>query len=159
MNRANVQLPSKERTCVFYELDTRRIFGFAPEFAQFQLPPGVKWRSEVLFTSREIERWAKKYRDQVVRDEEAKAYNQVMREAPIRAAIRNAILERNKHVNNLNRDLNNAFLRLNEERYQGMIAARAKRETFIAAEAWEEGKDSAEIAMEHPFLNVKAENA
>jgi hypothetical protein len=154
---ANVQLSERERTAVYIDLDSKRILGFAPENATMVIPPGIRYEVKVLYFAKEIERYVAKFREQQDRDLEEKRYRQVMREAPIRKAIADAIRDRNRHVNQWNRDLNNTFIRLNEERYQKMMSARP--ETFLAAEAWEEKKPSEDVALENPALNLRPENA
>jgi hypothetical protein len=155
----NAQLGSKERTCVYVELDTKRILGFAPEFVQAVIPAGIRYTEYTLVSAREIERWVGRYREQQQRDAEEASYRQLMREKGFRDALKSSIRARNSQVNLFNRELNNVLIRLMDERYEAMLKAKAKPEVFGAAEAWEAGKDGEDVALENPLLRLRPENA
>ena len=154
----NVQLGSKEATKVFVELDTKRILGFGPEFAHPVFPLGTKWTEYTLLSAREIERWIRKYREQQQRDAEEATYTRLCREKRFRDALKSAIRARNPHVSQFNRDLNNVLIRLMDERYDKMMAAMEKPDVFGVAEAFEEQKSGEDLAMEHPYFNLKKVN-
>lgn len=154
---ANVQLSSKEAVKVYVEVGTKRILGFSPENARPLFPAWTRFTEYTLLYAHEIERWVKRYREQQQRDAEEATIRQLERESHFRRALRAAIRDRNNHVNSFNRDLNNVLIRLMDERYDAMMKAKAKPDVFGAAEAYEAGKDPAEVALENPLLNLKPE--
>lgn len=154
-NRTNVQLSAKEAVKVYVELDSKRILGFAPENSRPLFPPWTRFTEYTLLHAHEIERWVSRYREQQQRDAEEATIRQLERESIFRNSLRSAIRARNNEVNQFNRDLNNVLIRLMDERYDAMMKAKAKPEVFGAAEAYEEGKDSMEVALENPLLNLK----
>jgi hypothetical protein len=146
----NVQLTAKEAVKVFVEIGTGRILGFAPEFSR-PLFSGYRYTEHILLHVRDIEIWIARYRVQQERDAEEATYRQIKRESIFRRSLRSAIEERNKHVNAFNRDLNNVLLRLMEEKYDKLMAAKAKPEIHGMAEASEASKTAADFAVESPM--------
>jgi len=155
MERRNVQLGEAERCQVYIEAETGRILGFGPEGAKPFLPAGVKVRSQTCYHAREIEKYAHQYRDQCYRDAEQSTLKALEREAPIRKALRDAIVERNRVVDQRNRDLNNALLKVMDFYYDKAKQTRMKREVTIAAERFEAGKLSTDLAEESVYLKGK----
>jgi hypothetical protein len=132
----NIQLTAREAVKVFLEIGTERILGFAPEQCR-PLFTGFRYTEKILLHARDIERYMALYRDQQHRDAEEATYRQVKRESTFRKSLRAAVVERNQHVDQFNRDLNNLYLKLNDERYDRMMAAKAKPEIHGMAEASE----------------------
>lgn len=147
---SNVQLPSKEAVRVFIEIETDRILGFAPENANLLGAAGIRWKSYTLLHAAEIERWVKKYRIQQEQDAYEATILTMKREERFRKAIRSAIQQRNQHVNQFNRDLNNTLLRLMDERYDRIMKACLAPVVHGMAEAYDAGKSPADVAMESP---------
>src|ERR1700679_2152689 len=133
----NVQLGHKESIKVYVELDTGRILGFSPELCAPLFPPGVKYREHVCLHSWEIENWIEKYRRQQEIDAEVATHRQIEKESVFRKSLRAAILARSSHVNQFNRDLNEAFIKLMDTRYDRMMEAKAKPQVHGMAEATE----------------------
>jgi hypothetical protein len=150
---ANVQLSSRESVRVFIETGTKRILGFAPENARMLGAPGFRYTSEVLNHARDIERYVAKYREQQDRDAHEKVLLKVQRESRFRKALRSAIEARNQHVNPLNRDLNNTFLRLMDEKYDRMIQTMLHPVVHGAAEAYEQSATAHEVALDSPYFS------
>jgi hypothetical protein len=144
----NVQLTGKESVKVFVEIGSNRILGFSPEFASPLFTPGTRYTETLLLHSRDVERWVGRYRQQQERDAEEATYRQIKRESIFRKSLRSAILERNKHVNPLNRDLNNVLIRLMDEKYDAMMKAKMKPVVHGMAEASEASKTVEDFALE-----------
>ena len=89
-------------------------------------------------TAHEVEIWSQKMRDQEKRDEEMKDDEREAFEGPIRAALRSDLHERMANSRNpLNRQFcRQALARMDEYERKN----RMKRESFMHAEAHEDGK-------------------
>lgn len=146
-----VQLSQSERAQVYLDPDTKRVLGFGPEGAVPLFPLGTRYTTQILYHARDIERFADRYREQCFRDSEEKTLASIEREAPIRKAIRDAILERNKHVDERNKAKNLAMLKVMDHFYEKTRAARQKMEVTIAAERYEAGTDSIDVAKQSPY--------
>lgn len=152
MNRSNVQLGSKEAVKVYVELDTKRILGFTPEFAKPLFLASVRYTEYTLLSAKEIERWVGRYREQQERDAYEATARQIQRESAFRKSLASAIRERNQHVNQFNRDLNNTLMRLNDERYDQMMKNKLKPVVHGVNEAYESSKSSHEISLDSPYF-------
>lgn len=150
----NVQLTGSERTCVWIDSDSKRIIGFGPEGAKPKAPPGSRITSYTCLHAHELDRWMNKYREQCDRDSDESTVRKMEQERPMRNAIREAVLERNKHVDPMNRDLNLRSLELMDTMYERILARRRQAETFLAAEAYEAGTKSTDVALDSPFLKT-----
>ena len=151
---ANVQLSARESVKVYIETGTKRILGFSPAGCSLlQATPGIRYTSETLSHARDIERWVARYREQQDRDAHEKVLLKVQREARFRKALRSAIEARNQHVSPLNRDLNNTFLRLMDEKYDRMIQTMLHPVTHGVAEAYEAGTTTHEVALDSPYFS------
>jgi hypothetical protein len=147
----NIQLTGKEAVKVFVEIGTKRILGFAPEKCAPLFPGHIRYTEYTLLHAKEVERWVAKYREQQERDAEEATARQIEREAPFRRALRYAIRERNKHVNPLNRNLNETFVKLMDRRYDQIMQAKSKPVVHGMAEASEANANQvADFAMESP---------
>jgi hypothetical protein len=140
------------KTIVYIDADTKRILGFSPEGIKPLFPPGTRYDEKTPFDTLEMENWLKKYREQAHFDAEEKASRKVMREKPIRDAIKAAIRARNNVVNSLNRDLNNALIAFMDAEYDRIVRMQANPETFGIAEAYEESKLGEDLALEAPVF-------
>jgi hypothetical protein len=157
----NVQLGQSERCQVFFDADSGRILGFGPDGGQALFPPGVRVRSHTCYHAKDIENYAQRYREQCHRDDEEATEAQIERERPIRAALRDAILQRNRELQleggpsvQWNIDLNNTLLRLQEQMYKNAMERRQKYVATIAAERYEAGRKSQDVALENPLIKV-----
>lgn len=130
----NVQLSAKESVKVFVEIGSERILGFAPEFGKPLFSGSIKYREHILLHARDIEMWVARYRRQQEIDAQAATYRQIERESIFRKSLRSAILRRNQHVNQVNRDLNNVLIRLMDEKYDKMMEAKKRPQMATLAE-------------------------
>lgn len=144
---------SRVDTVVFVDLDTKRILGFGPAGCAPVFPPGTRYQVKTPFDTHELEKWVKQFHEEGLRDVEEKTMRQVMREAPQRKAIRDALIARSQHLDPLNRDLNMAMLALMDQRYRTAMDQKSKYETFLMAQAYEESKQGEDIALEHPIFH------
>ena len=144
---------AKITTIVFLDLDTKRVLGFAPEGATPAFPPGTRYETKIPFDTLELEKLVKRFHEEGLRDVEEKTMRQVMREAPIRKAIRDALIARSQHLDPLNKALNYAILGVMDERYRAAMEAKTKYETFLVAQAYEDGKAGEDVALEHPMFH------
>lgn len=149
---SNVQLPQHERAVVYTDPDTNRILGFGPENAKPAFPAGSRYRAEVLYSANAIERKMMQYRDQCRRDAEESTVKKLEREGWMRKAIRDAVEERNKHVNPWNRDLNNAMLKVMDHFHQRALQARIDAEVCITAEKYDADTTSYDVAKDSRFI-------
>lgn len=144
---------AKITTVVFIDLDSKRVLGFAPEGASPVFPAGTRYETRTPFDSLELEKFVKRFHEEGKRDVEEKTMRQVMREAPARKAIRDALIARSAHLDPFNRDLNYAMLGVMDQRYREAMDAKTKYETFLVAQAYEEGKAGEDVALEHPMFH------
>jgi hypothetical protein len=145
-------LSSKEAVKVYFELDTNRILGFTPEFARPLFPIGIRYKETTLQSAREIERHVAMYRQQQERDAYDATVRQIQRESIFRKSLASSIRARNQHVNQFNRDLNNTFIRLMDEKYDRMMQAKLRPQIYTPAEAYEQKTTTHEIAMDSPYF-------
>ena len=150
--RRQATLGQNERAQVYYDADSGRILGFGPDGAKPMFPLGTRYRTETLFHASSIERAAQRYRSQSLRDAEEDTLRILEREAPIRKAIRDAVVERNNHVDVRNKALNNAMLKVMDFYYEKARSRRLQVEVAIAAERYEAGKSSIDVALESSYL-------
>lgn len=144
---------AKISTVAFIDLDTKRILGFAPEGCSPHFPPGTRYETKIPFDALELEKLVKRFHEEGLRDVEEKTMRQVMREAPQRKAIRDALIARSAHLDPFNRDLNYAILGVMDQRYRAALDAKTKYDTFLVAQAYEDGKAGEDVAMEHPMFH------
>lgn len=138
---SNVQLTSKEAITVYVEIGSNRILALCPQHAKPLLSQcNIRYVSQDLIHAKDIERWVAKYRQQQEQDAEIATYRQIKRESQFRKSIQDAIVERNKHVNKFNQDLNNVLMRLNNEKYESIMKAKAKPQFSTLAEMSEMSK-------------------
>ena len=147
----------KISTVVFIDLDSKRVLGFAPEGSAPLFPLGTRYETKTPFDVIELEKWVKQFREEGMRDIEEKSTRKVMREAPVRKAIRDALIARSAHLSPLEKDLNFAILGVMDHRYRAAIEAQKKVETFLAAEAYDESTAGEDLALQHPAFNIKPE--
>ena len=150
--RRHATLGQNERAQVYYDADSGRVLGFGPDGARPMFPLGTRYRTETLFHASAIERAAQRYRSQSLRDAEEDTLRILEREAPIRKAIRDAVIERNNHVDERNKALNNAMLKVMDFYYEKARSRRLQVEVAIAAERYEAGKSSIDVALESSYL-------
>ena len=151
----NVQLGARERTVVYTDLDTSRILGFAPEGFPPTVPPGSRYKTEVLLHASDIERYAQRFREQSLRDREETTLRRLQAEAPMRKAIKDAIRERNGSLDERNRAINIALLKAQDFYYDTAVAARQNMEVCIAAEKYEATKTSGDVALENTKIQLR----
>src|ERR1700748_2052257 len=125
---STAQLSYHERTVCYRDLETKRILGFGPENFPPAVPPGVRYTSTVCYSAKAIERFAEEYRAQSLRDREETSLRRLEAERPIRKAIRDALEQRNQHLDPKNRDYNRAMVKLQDHFYETAVAARQKVE-------------------------------
>lgn len=150
---ANVQMTGKEATVVYTDLDTGRILGFGVENAP---PPrtvrGLKWKSETIIHARDLDRWADKYRAQYIRDAEVQSVMKLEQERDFRKAMRDAVLDRNRHLDAFNQSVNLKMLAEQDRVYEAILTSRRRAEVCIAAEKYEAGGNEARVALDSPFI-------
>jgi hypothetical protein len=144
---------AKINTVAFIDLDSKRILGFSPEGCTPNFPPGTRYETKIPFDTLELEKLVKRFHEEGLRDVEEKTMRQVMLEAPIRKAIRDALIARSQHLDPLNKALNYAILGVMDERYRAAMDAKTKYETFLVAQAYEESKAGEDVALEHPMFH------
>ena len=158
-----VQLAAAERAQVYINADNGRILGFGPDGASPSLPPTFRVRTIVCYHARDIERYAEAYRRQCHEDDEQATEAQLARERPMRAALRDSVLERNRQLSSdlgnphaaRNIALNNVLLRVQEELYTRMMMRRTQRVATIAAERYEAGTRAVDVALESPLIQTE----
>ena len=148
----NVQLSSREAIKVYIEQDTDRILGFAPENGRFLGAAGFRYKTHTLLHASEIERYVKKYREQQERDAYESTLLRIKREERFRKSLASSIRDRNQHVNQFNRDLNNTLIRLMDERYDQIIQSMLNPQVYGMAEAYEATTTSHEVALDSPYF-------
>jgi hypothetical protein len=148
----SVQLGPRERIKVYIELDTDRILGFTPEFAKPMYPAGIRYKEYTLLHAAEIERYVKRYREQQERDAYEATLLRIKREERFRKALASAIQERNQHVNQFNRDLNNTLIRLMDHRYNQIVTAMLHPQVYGMNEAYEATTTAHEFALDSPYF-------
>ena len=146
---------AKITTIVYIDLDTKRILGFSPEGSTPFFPTWTRYETKVPFDSLELEKFVKRFHEEGIRDVEEKTMRQVMREAPARKAIRDALIARSAHLDPMNKDLNYAILGIMDQRYRAAMDAKTKYDSFLPGQAYEEGKASEDVALEHPVFHEK----
>ena len=144
----------KCRTVVYCDLDTKRILGFGPEDMAPTFPPGTRYETKIPFDALELDKWVDKYAEEMKRDVQEKNYRQYLREKPIRDAIYAKLRERNKTLDPINRDLNNAFMLLQDKHYQEMLTAKDKVEHFLVAQGYDESFSGEDLAMENKRVQL-----
>ena len=148
---SNVQLTGREVSVVWLDAETDRILGFTPENAPVVAPPGKKLKSYTLLHAAEIDRWMNRYRDQNNRDSEVETVRKLEAERPLRNAIKEAILERGKHVNQWNRDMNMLSIQAMDTIYERILERRRKAEVALAAEMFDASKKGEDLAIASPY--------
>lgn len=135
--------------------DTGRILGFGHESIKFILPAGTRGvKREVLFHARDIERYAERYRAEQQQDFEQDQYHRILRESPLRNAIRQALLARRAMVDNpLDRAYIDVNLKLMDKREEW--ARQRKQECALLAEKYDADKTAEEIALDSPAFKAK----
>lgn len=149
MENQNVQLSAKERTCVYLSTLTGRILGFGHESVKPMF--AEEWKREILYHAIDIEKWAEKYRKQEEEDQQCEDYKRTLREAPARKAIRDALMERRKHVDAPNQAYIDANLTLMARREQ---RANTRKERFLLSEKYDMSKSAEEIALDSPAFKA-----
>lgn len=148
-------LGPKVRTVVYVDPDSQRVLGFGPEGMKPLIPHGTRYEIKVPFDAMELDKWVDRYAAERKRDLEEENYRQFLREQPFRKAITDALRARNNHLDPLNRDLNNAFIALQERRYSEMQAQKNKVETFLVAQAYDESVSGEDFTMKNPNISLQ----
>jgi hypothetical protein len=148
----NVQLTGGEKTVVYQDLDTKRILCFGIEGAAPVVPPGTRYRSEVLLHARDIERWSKRYQIQCAEDREQATVRRLEAERPFRKAVRDAIVERNSGLDQWNQAINLRMLDAQDTMYERILESRRRAEVCIVAEKYEATSDSVKVALDSPHI-------
>lgn len=146
---SNVQLTSEEVTCVWTNMQTGRIMGFAPMNCTF---PGI-WNCMCipLHHANEINAWADRYRAQQRADFQETQYAQITKDDAVRKRIRAALMARRAIVGPLQRaDIDRGL------HFLDVIEARRKPqapEGALLVERCEATKKKEDIALESPAFN------
>lgn len=151
MSNQNVQLAERERTCVYISTETGRILGFGHESMAPMFKQG--WKRTVLYHAAAIDQWAEKYRKQEEEDRQENDYLKSEREAPARAAIRQALIARRSHVDGANRAYIDANVRLMDQRAER--SRNRKEQAYLLCEKYEGDPRSEDIALESPAFAAK----
>ena len=152
---ANVQLGEKEQMVVYVDQQSKRILGFCSTMVKPMFPRGTKYDSHTCMHASDIEKWANRMRLQDKSDWEDKNDRQLLREAPFRAATRNALLERRRHLDAPNRAMNDAIMKLMDNKYLLQMAQKRQVESYLPAEKYEMGTSGEDVALENPALRIK----
>ena len=143
---------------MFVEIGTDRILGFCPEFAR-PLFSGFKYTEKVLLHARDIEMWVARYQAQQRQDAERATFRQIKRESAFRAQLRSKIRERNKHVNEFNKQLNETLIKLMDQRYDAMMQAKMKPEAHSLAELSEQSKSRDNDVLDFAVIEPRIQRA
>lgn len=143
------------KTVVFVDLDTKRVLGFGPEGLAPLIPAGTRYETKTPFDAIELDKWVDRYAAEMRADQQEKNYRQFLREQPMRKAIQDALRARNNHLDPLNRDLNNAFIGLQEKRYREMMDAKETAEHFLVAQGYDESVSGEDLALMNKRIQVQ----
>jgi hypothetical protein len=153
--RHNTQLGEKERVCVYVCTDTDRILGFGHE-SMMPMFAG-SYRTHVLYSAVQIDRWCDRYRAQEQEDMESDDYYRSMREAPYRKSIIDALLERRKVVSASDARWIDAQIVIMRRRHERM--RKRQEERFLLCEKYDSNVRQEDIALDSPALKaLRAEN-
>lgn len=145
----NVQLTGKERTVAYRELGSGRILSFGIENAPpLHVPPGIRYETVPCLHAWELDRFMDQYRKQHTEDEERAAVEKLERERGFRKANRDAILARNAHLDQFNRDVNLRLLDAQDKIYERILSQRMRAIPQLAAERYEQGGDETRIVRD-----------
>lgn len=148
----NVQLGEREAVRVFLEYPSKRILGMAPSSIMAPLLPGLRFTSEVLLHSWEIESWLKKWREQQKYEAILRTEVQAQRDSVFRNSIAAQIRSRNQHVDPWNRDENNRLLQKMDADYDTKLKKQMNPQLYGVAESSEASKSADEIALDSPYF-------
>ena len=149
METRNVQLTGKERTVVYRELGTSRILSFGIDGAPpLHIPPGIRYEAVPCLHARDLDRFMDQYRQQHIEDEERAAVDKLERERGFRKAVRDAVIARNAHLDQFNRDVNLRMLDAQDKLYERILSQRLRAVPRLAAEMYEEGGDQTRIVKD-----------
>lgn len=145
----NVQLTGRERTCVYRDLDNGRLLGFGIDGAPpINCPQGIRYETIIVFHARDLDRFMDQYREQHIRDEENAAIRKLESERAFRKANRDAIIARNAHLDQFNRDVNMRLLDAQDKIYERILTQRLRAIPKLAAEMYEAGGDDTRIVKD-----------
>jgi len=145
----SVQLTGKEKTCVYRDLDSGRILSFGISGCPpLNVPQGIRYETIDCLHASDLDRFMDQYRQQHIDDEERAAVKKLQREAGFRKANRDAIIARNHHLDQFNRDVNIRLLDAQDTIYERILNRRLKAIPRLAAEMYEEGGDSTRIVRD-----------
>ena len=146
----NVQLTKREAPVVYLEVGTGKVLDFGKAGQTPVFPKGTLYRTESLLHVSDIDRYIKQYRDQWRADREVKIFNQIQKEKPTRDRIKELIRSRAPHVDQRNRDQNEAMIRYMDARYDATMAAKLKQEVCLTAERFDATRKEQDIAVSDP---------
>ena len=146
----NVQLTAREAPVVHIEVGTGKILGFGKSGEAPLYAKGTMYRKEYLYHVSDIDRYMKQFRDQWRVEQEVQIYSQIAREKPTRDRIKELIRSRAPHIDALNRDQNEAMIRVMDSRYDAAMAAKLRKEVTLTAERWDASKSGEDIAVSDP---------
>ena len=145
----NVQLCGKERTCVYRDLDSGRLLSFGVDGAPpLHVPPGIRYETIPCLHAKELDRFMDQYRQQHIEDEERAAVGKLERERGFRKAVRDAVIARNAHLDQFNRDVNLRMLDAQDRLYERILSQRIRAVPQLAAERYEQGGDETRIVRD-----------
>ena len=145
----NVQLTGRERTCVYRELGTSRILSFGIDGAPpLHVPPGIRYETIPCLHAHDLDRFMDQYRQQHIDDEERAAVDKLERERGFRKAVRDAVIARNAHLDQFNRDVNLRMLDAQDKLYERILSQRMRAVPQLAAERYEQGGDETRIVRD-----------
>ncbi len=150
MSQENVQLTKREAPVVYLEAGTRKVLDFGKAGLRPHFPAGTMYITESLYHTSDIDKYMKQFREQWRADQEVKIYNQIAREKPTRDRIKELIRSRAPHINALNRDQNEAMIRVMDARYDAAMKAKLRQEICFTADRWDANKLEQEIAVSDP---------
>jgi hypothetical protein len=145
----NVQLTGKERTCVYRELGSGRILSFGISGAPpLTVPQGIRYETIECLHASDLDRFMDQYRRQHIEDEERAAVSKLERERGFRKAVRDAVIARNAHLDQFNRDVNLRMLDAQDTLYERILSQRLRAVPKLAAEMYEQGGDETRIVKD-----------
>lgn len=145
----SVQLTGKERTVVYKDLDSGRILSFGVAGAPpLHVPPGIRYETIECLHASDLDRFMDQYRQQHIEDEERAAVSKLERERGFRKAVRDAVIARNAHLDQFNRDVNLRMLDAQDKLYERILSQRMRAIPQLAAERYEQGGDDTRIVKD-----------
>ena len=150
----NTQITGEEVTCVWKNIHTGKILGFAP--ANWNFPGMQHCISLPLMHAHEMDYWANEFRKQQQEEFEEKQYAQFVRDSEVRKRIKDQLLARRNVVGPLQRaDIDRGLKMI--ETMEKRISQRTQ-EGALLVEMYDSSKRKEDIALEAPAYQTPKVN-